>query len=1146
MQTFTKKRIALAVGAALTASAGGAFASVAMRVHGDLAINNGFSEANKQSIYSATGLSGVMKVRLFMTSSDSTKNTVFADSTAAAVPRFGDSTKSGEIYVHSIDSAGTKRTLIDSTGSAANFTLNTSGVAGMTGATLTLPNAAAPKAFRVDSTGALLYTTDNTVTTPAWETVKVQIFANDTSVDSVIRAWCTDVDANGFCDTTADSSALGAVAAATVEAGHSLIPVTTATTADANGDGLIDGWTINTYASLTSPAAGNFSIKVLAPASAAASDSILGATDSQSLGTPTVTTSGTKVTVSFSNGATQKWSKDSAASQSAAIFAAGYFNTGVTANEVPFNVDIPSGSAIAYSNAFAESTGSTANLGNNAGTDTSVGKQAVNMLARASTTDGALPVVTKAEFFAGTKVLKITFSEAIKGIDSTGVNPSQADSTSGTGIKKAVEHIAYGTSFPGVSLAADNFNLDGDIKTATVANSGGLGTLSLSNVPSDFLSQKLLISKRISTKEPDNGAGANDSILDTVGFFSAADEPLQTGGTVTINVGATSLNFAGDTSATAVLDCNSNVAFIDIKYPFTVSVDSTASVKDQFKLTVTDGANGGSVTPNVWSTFLDSTSSVTAVGANTIRIAMPNSLKRQYMNTLAVEYETTWGAKAAVLKWIDPSDTTTSKVMGGATISSVTLPFFVASGAAPIYTAEIDGTITNVGTGAKATSYLAKWLDGDVGAKYDTTGAGSFTLIGGNITDPGDKTATNLKLEVKGTDIYTLLAKSLNTDKPAPVVAYVQLTRSRDPVNAPGNVGANANIYNEAHAQIGAYTDVNKATSITATTEPVYEVLIDPVTGNISGRLQGVLRYTAKRTIAATAARGLAFLTSAGALTGTVASGVSVATAVGNTGKFRTMIGVDATPANQGNLKDAFILTVLEEPGKTAKLITSADAGATNFVPFVPNLLAPKDGRTSFTVDNSLVLTDTLNAATTWQLVGVGNLDRKATAPALFWPRLFVSLNGTDQPKSIWNDTATGDLGLTVFGNKSGVASEATSGDTLSTISFGNTASPAGFAFGFANDIGATDKLFFLTKALPATPKVTLPGGWNLVTVPSTWVTTFPAATGTTGAGITHLLKVGAGYSTPVSWVLGDTGSTPTLKAGEPVFVFTRGVVNLN
>lgn len=386
-------------------------------------------------------------------------------------------------------------------------------------------------------------------------------------------------------------------------------------------------------------------------------------------------------------------------------------------------------------------------------------------------------------------------------------------------------------------------------------------------------------------------------------------------------------------------------------------------------------------------------------------------------------------------------------------------------------------------------------------------------------------------------DLVSAINTQLAETKPAAVPAWVVVTRSNDLVKGGNNTGS-ANSENYVEARAALFGTQAAAVAAAGAESTVFEVAVDPKTGKISGRLTGELKL--KATTATTTKRGLVFIDRDGSLSDTAA--VQSFEALVKNGRIDALVGVDAAkvPADKdlaALLKDAFVLLVHTDKDNNTKLITSAETGASNFLPFAANLLN-KDGlgqvqgtAAGNILDISKVGSTSVGGGSSWQLVGLNALSRaKGAKTALSLPRTLVGLNGFGTPTSVWsNDGAHKDLALTMLGNSVGTAVESKDKD-VESVNLGSNASAEGFAFAFSND-GAGTTVFV---ANAAAADVKLKAGWNLVSLPK--ATKASAVAG----GVTMLLTSDLKGSWVKSNASGQADADFNLPAGAPVFVYLK------
>lgn len=567
-----------------------------------------------------------------------------------------------------------------------------------------------------------------------------------------------------------------------------------------------------------------------------------------------------------------------------------------------------------------------------------------------------------------------------------------------------------------------------------------------------------------------------------------------------------------------------------------------------------------------------------------------------------------------------PTGATIAAELAAAGAEPVTLPLVFTStqtgGQSTLLTQNIQSNVVGGTTGSKVSAYLAYWADA---ATSDSAAVVSGDIKSGRITNPLDKVATDLAIEFAD---QTALAANLQTalraikagallkpgladkvtaapSKPIPV--YVKLVRTNDAQLGYGNVGTG--ISNASNSNVTTQQGMLMSRAILASTyaaakaaagslgglDPIYEVMLDAVSGNITGRLTG--NVVIKPSTGNSAELGLRFMNMNGAdtLTPTIIgssilaqkSATNLALPAGT--NLNLLMGIDPADADIGALmaKKPFLLLVYQEGGTGANagrytMLTSADPTAANYQPFMPDLYNAVTGAGGIAVRATapLSLTDMktfdLPKSANWALYGIGKPTAKAAAgvtPQQAFPRRFVGLKTADgTPKSFWaNDGSAHDTAMTMSGSRVGVATKLGSVDpTLSSIvESGAQANvvPNAVALAWANGDGGADgatatlgKIFVAQATGAFVPVVTAPAptlgkGWSLVTVPTggTLNTNVVDAVIKVGAQVGAVAptltaegtKAGEGTG-QFTWFAVDGTPMPTLTAGEAVFVHAK------
>ncbi len=1102
MQKFSKKQIALAVSASLLAGSALAANGVPAPRSATPLVVTAQGAGTPADLYATAGYTGgTLTFKAFLDSgAGATADGVTGDATGTAgVLQVAGGVASGALVTTDATLANNHVVVYTGADAATGAKLSvTSAVLGDTtdgvaAVTVVLANPGAGKGFRINA-GKLEYSADTTDATK-WAVVKVDIRSVATK-----EIYAEEGTAAGFI--AANDFELTTTGITGQEVKTSLIPALKSVKTRATA-GLVDGITFETYSPLSGLANDDVDVGTVAQGGVTKTAALTAGWTAQAKAGATNT-----YEVFFATPASIDWTAGDATADTAA-YSSALFNTGVVGAGLPFSVvnTATAANQTAYTEIFDEATGAAVKFATG--------------LAASAATDGAAPVLKAAEYQAAAGSLVLTLSEPLAFIGGGAADAND--------IRKVLENV----TLDGTKLAAD-YQLRSAAANASIANDAtkktaaltitGLGA-SRTNVEGKAVAVLPTIALQ------DAYVGNTEANLDTAGVGSVTGAAEGAAGSVTATLNNT-VAWADSTArgyyATGDLTKIDNIV---VDFGKALSVKAGKSLDKAFKVTFTAVSaleNGPGYTFN----WFPAASEVTVTG-NTIKFTLPTDLLRSNLRDLGDgigDTSVTYNGGTDLPLQANINAGTKVDVASGT--EHVILPLTATSAAQGLYTMDVKADL-KAPAGSKVVAYLAKWVDNA------TAAAASTSVLSGKVSIPGDKWATDVALTLAGGaggvgDVETAVDTQLKATKPAAVPAWIVVNRSNDLVKGGSNNGNTNENYLVASATL--YGDAATATAAAvANQSTVFEVAVDPKTGNISGRLTGNLKL--KNTAGNTNERGLVFISTSGSLVNTAAGAAQSQALVDATGKARFLIGAgpkkDLKDAG-AVFKDAFVLLVGETQADDGsigyKLLTSAEPSMSNFLPFSSNLVAGNDALGTVTLDVANIKTASLANSTSWQLVGAGNLDRSAkAAAAISLPRLLVGLNGST-PTSFWsNDTAATDIGLTLLGNKSGVAVEAADKD-VNTVASGSNTKANAFAFAFANDVAAANnKLFFLTKTAEAPA---LPVGWALVAANAT---SLPSDVSMAlFAGSNH---VGIGSS----WATGDTAAT--LTVGQPLFVYAKKAI---
>lgn len=860
-------------------------------------------------------------------------------------------------------------------------------------------------------------------------------------------------------------------------------------------------------------------------------------------------------------------------------YSATCFNTGVTT--IPMKLEFAGGGSTAtnpkYSVVFDTATGAQAT--------------AANLTAAYATltglVDGAPPVLTKAEYTndaspATTTVVTLTFSEYMTMLSAAGLTGNSSD------LREVAENVKFG----GDSLAALNLNAGGDLALTIITNASGKGSFDISGVQQTDAVKAVTVSSGIALKElNDTSYSATVPALDNVSGFSLG--PTGTlmqlagglGSSTGVVEGATQISTIALPSATVTAAAFSGETAVAVPIPATptkigtvvvthgqaMNVPTAASLEGYIIVTVTGVT---STNDPAQFQFIPTAAQLTAISSTGFTITLPTSLVYANVNAVTgvnVEY-TAAGAAKQLFMTAPAAPAVAAAVAAGAV--NARIPLSATALTSAFTTMDLKGTITDATVGDAVVVYLAKWID--------TPSAKTRTVTVGNgkvSNSPTDRVAMDIALQF-GAGAQATLATLIATERdkvapaaaptagqvvapkpavpgvsgavdrvaPKPVLVYVQLNRSNDAVTSgDGAAGGATQQSLLAHAKLSTSSTDAGFNAF----DPIYQVSVDPISGAISGRLTGQLAITESLADTALKQRGLHYLDSNGDVAANQAAGVFSIGVVGTGGAFQAMIGANTGGggANFTNkLAGAFVVLHHKSSaaGNALTELTSVDSGASNYLPFSADLSRAGTRVTidPFTLAN--IRKVTLTNLASWQLVGLGNPSRMAAAagnikPETF-PRMFEDTVGNN---GFWTDHTAGtfnantDVAMALAGNRIGVATELSDGNTLNVINaVGATANLVNnsWAMALSNAGPQAGSLYVLQKTAAAT---TLARGWSLVTVPGT-----PGGTAVTslGAGVEAIIRVGAQAASQFTWMKTADGATlpASLKPGEAVFVYSK------
>lgn len=1096
MQKFNKKQIALAVSATLLAGSALAAATAPVaRTAKPVLIT---AATTVDNLYKTTGMTGSVTIQVAFTAAEDTSaaagdyqvitagaDGLLVNTGTVAAPAEDDI----QIYVD--DAAKTKLTI-----GPNSFTANLSTAAQAT-ASIAVAAPDANGAFRINA-GKLEYTADNTVSSIVWTPVKVVLNAATTAANRI-----TATDSVGPA-TAPIATVAGQDVYTTVV--PSLKSVKTRATA-----GLVDGITFETYSPLAGFANDDVEVNTVSTGDVNKAAAVTTGYTAQAKAGAANT-----YEVFFGTPATIDWTTGDATADAAA-YAYDTFNTGITGGDLPFSVAVTANASnqTTFSEIFVAADGTNAKFSGGLNT--------------AAATDGAAPVLQGAEYQSAAGALTLTFSEPVRAIANVWANADD--------LREILENVKLN----GVTLAADYQIREAGVWVDTPTGGRTLVINNLGEDRTDVEGKTISLTSGLSLVEDAATPTADTAGLRTAtGTGAAALDNTFSGSFVATLNNTVAFN---DSSARAFYAAGdlTKIDYIDVDFNKTLSVKAGKSLDKTLKVTfrtINPLTYGDDTTGRSFDWY--PTGSEITVTGDTIRLTLPTDLLRANLDDGSFITQSTVTYTAGTDKALEAAINSTTKVDVASATENVIMPLMASAANQGLYTMDVKATLTGAQAGSKTIGYLAKWVD------KATADVVSMDIVSGKVTLPGDKWASDVVLALDGGvgALETEINKQLKEAKPAAVTGWVVVSRSNDAVKGGSNAGtdgyqdstenflvATAKLYGTAAAAAAAAS--NGQAEKTA-----FEVAIDPKTGKISGRLTGQLVLKNLNTNANE--RGLVFIKPDGKLSNYAGDAAQSQALVDGTGKARFLIGADPKADLKGAgdiFKDAFVLVVHEsqdaDGNSTYALVTSAEPSMSNFLPFSANIVAGNDAVGSLNLTLANNVKRRLPGTSSWQLIGAGNLDRKAgAAAAINMPRLLVGLSG-NQPYSFWtNDGEVKDMALTMLGNKAGVAVEAKDKDTVTVADKANTKANA-FAFAVADDQGDSGHLFFATKAAEAPA---LPVGWSLIAQPA-------AAATSSLTDATMVLTGNADFNVGIggSWVTGDAAKD--LSAGQPIFIYQKKAV---
>ncbi len=723
MQTFAKKKIALAVGAALVLMAGAAQAAgtnPTVRTGGIVA--TGMSALQAQSLYAATGYAGPITITVYLQPLADTVTPANSQAiTDAGLLVNGQAVAgAGSANANNDFTVTYGATPVFFPVSAVGFAPNTvvGGTAAIAAnaanayaeATFTIAAVDVNGAFRINGAN-LEYTKDSTASPIVWNVVNVQGLT--AAANPITTTDGAGAPANTFTSTAAPAVA-GVVPTPTM---------TTHSTPTVAGGAKIDGLVINTFSPISVLThTTNYKVTGVPAATTNCVGSPIAAND---LTTSTVGgQTGALNTVLFPTPDTAPWT--AAPAGDAAAYSTNCFNTGVTGNAVPFVVSLVPATLPTFLSIVNPASGAPAKLS--------------ALPPNAVITDGAPPVIVTTAAGAPTPArpggtnLQLTFSEPMALI-------GQND------LREVLENVFIGSNSLGALVLNDSLNPTLSLPAALA----GQSTLTINGLDGGELTptSTVTVTQGITFKEAnDTGASATVPAIDDDAGFEPSTGVYGDGGLVQLAGGiasATGAVEAASVTAKAVTPAVITVLFADAQcFAQTTAADpskvgsitctfpadraislanglTTAALVNQIRVTVLSNDYGAPVSANDERyQFFPTAAQMTLNAAGTeLKIALPTDLIYANVQTptgMIVDYlgrvpSGTEGAlvKASAATVPVPALKPTDLVAAGS--EPVKMPLSASAGSTDgLVTQSIIGSFTTVTNGDRVSAFLAHWV----------------------------------------------------------------------------------------------------------------------------------------------------------------------------------------------------------------------------------------------------------------------------------------------------------------------------------------------------------------------------------------------------------------------------------------------------